>query len=363
MPWTVSGSQLIWSGPGPAPYLSPELQRQLRASGGGETPAGAITGVYSPSPGAPPIPLPGAVSAAAASSGGGEGGSFEVKPDFSVIGQFLPGLSAIQKKILAAKVPKREQHFRNTVLGQLTALLTGQGGAPGTLFSLPGQYTSEIDTFVGGQVDTQMRALATQYANAQQDIIQNAAVQGFNPAGALGMLSTNYAKAQADIQSGASTLRFNSAEAQRNRIAQSILPTSASTSEFGIDIPNRQIAALSGAFGSIAGGASSLQNAAFTPAQIQAQLIAAQMASDVQAQIAAQEQANRLAIAQISGQFGVDAARAGQTPGLNPFSAILGQLGGSAAGAIGNRIGEGAVNRLPDLWSSLRTNAGSWWNA
>lgn len=57
MDWSVVNGQLIYGGSGPAPYLSPELQQQLRASGGGATPSGAQYGVYSPSPGAAPIPL------------------------------------------------------------------------------------------------------------------------------------------------------------------------------------------------------------------------------------------------------------------------------------------------------------------
>lgn len=292
---------------------------------------------------------------------GERGGGFDIKPDYSVIGPFLPGLNQLQRRILRASgphgIPKNEQALRNTVLGSLTSYLTGEGGAPGTLFNLPGQYTSEIDEFVSGQMDTQKRALATQYSNAQQDIIQNAAVQGFNPAGALGMLAQNYAQQLADIDNNASTLTFQAGEAQRNRIAQSILPTSVGTSEFGLDIPNRRIAALSGAFGNIAGGASSLSNAAFTPAQIRAQLQAAQMAADVQERLAQQEMANRLLIAQISGQFGVDAAKAGRSS-LNPWEF----LAGNALGSAGQGIGTAIVNKAPDLLTWLRENASSWYS-
>jgi hypothetical protein len=58
--WTVGpGGQLSWGGSGPAPFLTPELQQQVRRAGGGATPAGALYGMYSPSPGASPIPIPG----------------------------------------------------------------------------------------------------------------------------------------------------------------------------------------------------------------------------------------------------------------------------------------------------------------
>lgn len=83
--WTVSGNQLVYGGSGPAPYLSPELQRQLRASGGGATPAGAQTGVYSPSPGASPVALPsitsGSMETGMESGGGGSNpGLVDYKP-------------------------------------------------------------------------------------------------------------------------------------------------------------------------------------------------------------------------------------------------------------------------------------------
>lgn len=113
--WVVgNGGQLVWTGAGPAPYLSPEQQQQVRSSGGGDTPTGAQYGVYSPYPGAAPVPLPSSPAGTMSESSSGES----------------PGL-----------VPYTPGPITGIVNDLLTASIQGgSGGGPAgsTLYSLSG---------------------------------------------------------------------------------------------------------------------------------------------------------------------------------------------------------------------------------